>query len=75
MVKNVRRDVVDRLVEGALDGMMLVASRETTTPAEAYSAMLTVSLRAMNAAENQGVNLEEFRDAVMRLYERLPKAN
>lgn len=68
-----RIEVVERLMNGAFNGMREQA--EGSTPAEAYTALMNISLRAMREAKASGQTMEAFRDVVMDLYALLPPGN
>lgn len=72
-----REDVVRALVDGAMDGMLISgqAIPGGYTPREAFSAMMTVALRALGTAERMGVPLELFRESLAQLNAKLPRVN
>jgi hypothetical protein len=68
-----REDMIKTLVEAAMDGMEVAASRGTATGSEVISACLTVAARAIAVAlRTEGVDVSRLRDGVCQIYALLP---
>jgi len=65
-------EVVENLVDAAIAGMTMRINSTTSTN-EVFSATLTMAARTLNAALSMGANPEPLREAVMKLWEMLPK--
>lgn len=67
----VRQDVVDALVEIALEAMR--QESEQATADEVLSACMTIAYKAILVVRDQGGNMEAFREGIARMYAELPE--